>query len=192
MDTQKKWTLLSIKILIVFFVVMVQFFIPQETVTAICSDIGNYFQGYFLLVGLLVYTIFLALPYFPGIELGIALIILFKEQGLILVYFTTIFSLVLSYSIGRYFTHDQKLAQKAKNILSSGLIERLEKFHPSILLIVLLNIPGNIAIGGGGGIALTYGLLKKTSPLAFAIYSAIAVSPLPILFYFGFKAGGLT
>ena len=50
-----------------------------------------------------------------------------------------------------------------------------------ILLAVLINLPGNSLIGGGGGIGLLAGLSRIYAPLATVLTFLIAVSPIPLL-----------
>jgi hypothetical protein len=43
----------------------------------------------------------MAMPFVPGIELGLALMVLLPSKGVVLVYFCTLLSLSLSFAIGR-------------------------------------------------------------------------------------------
>jgi hypothetical protein len=52
--------------------------------------------------------------------------------------------------------------------------------HRYLALAIVLNLPGNIVIGGGGGIALMAGASRLYSVPAFLITTALAVSPVPI------------
>ena len=54
-----------------------------------------------LWVAIVVYVLWMALPFVPGIELGLALMIMFGTRGIVLVYFCTLMSLSLSFTIGR-------------------------------------------------------------------------------------------
>jgi hypothetical protein len=45
---------------------------------------------------------------------------------------------------------------------------------------VAINLPGNIVIGGGGGIALMAGLSRLFSPSGFVVTVAIATLPIPL------------
>jgi hypothetical protein len=50
-----------------------------------------------------------------------------------------------------------------------------------LTLAVLLNLPGNIIIGGGGGIALIAGMTRLYSPPTYLTTIAIAVAPVPVI-----------
>ncbi|MGB3315212.1 MAG: hypothetical protein WBB85_12430, partial [Albidovulum sp.] len=52
-----------------------------------------------------------------------------------------------------------------------------------VLLALLINLPGNSLLGGGGGILLLAGMSRLFSPLATLATVAIAVAPVPILVY---------
>jgi hypothetical protein len=49
---------------------------------------------------------------------------------------------------------------------------------------VLINLPGNMLVGGGGGIALVAGMTRLFSWPAFLLTVAVAVAPVPLLIYF--------
>lgn len=51
-------------------------------------------------------------------------------------------------------------------------------------LAILLNLPGNAIIGGGGGLALVAGFSRLYGVKATMLTFAIAVSPVPIMVYF--------
>ena len=67
------------------------------------------------------------------------------------------------------------LVSKTPNRLVPFLIR-----HRYLALAILVNLPGNILIGGGGGIALVAGASKLFSTLGFIITIAFAVSPVPL------------
>jgi len=48
-----------------------------------------------------VYILWMALPFVPGIELGLALMVMLGLKGVLLVYLCTLLSLSLSFAIGR-------------------------------------------------------------------------------------------
>jgi hypothetical protein len=50
---------------------------------------------------ILVYVLWMALPFVPGIELGLALMVMLGAKGVVLVYLCTLLSLSLSFAIGR-------------------------------------------------------------------------------------------
>jgi len=48
-----------------------------------------------------VYVIWMAMPFVPGIELGLALMVMLGAKGVVLVYLCTLLSLSLSFAVGR-------------------------------------------------------------------------------------------
>jgi hypothetical protein len=48
-----------------------------------------------------VYVLWMAVPFVPGIELGLALMVMLGSKGVVLVYFCTLLSLSLSFAVGR-------------------------------------------------------------------------------------------
>jgi hypothetical protein len=50
-----------------------------------------------------------------------------------------------------------------------------------VALLVAINVPGNIVIGGGGEIALMAGMSRLFSVPLYLLTIAIAVSPIPVL-----------
>jgi hypothetical protein len=128
-----------------------------------------------------------------------------------LVYLCTLVSLFLSFMVGRLipnkslinFLHGLHL-RKASFLLTELegldsqqrfdlLIERSpKKFVPFLLkyrylaLLVIINTPGNIVVGGGGGVAMSAGMSRLFAPSLFLLTIIIAVSPIPLfLIIFG-------
>ena len=56
-----------------------------------------------LVVGGLIYSILLSLPFVPGVELGLLLMCVFGRTGILMVYLCTVFGLSLAFFIGRCF-----------------------------------------------------------------------------------------
>jgi hypothetical protein len=57
--------------------------------------------------------------------------------------------------------------------------------HRYLMIALILNLPGNALIGGGGGIGLIAGMSKLyTFPRYFLLIS-VAITPLPLLFLAG-------
>ena len=49
-----------------------------------------------------------------------------------------------------------------------------------LVLALLVNLPGNSLIGGGGGILLAAGLSRLFQPVAVALTMLLATAPLPL------------
>lgn len=158
----------------------------------------------------LVYVLWMAIPFVPGIELGLALMVMLGPKGVVLVYFCTLLSLSLSFAIGRLipltvfsrflgWLHLQKArnlmlqlqplnpGEKLDFLLSSApskIIPYLLK-HRYLMIAVTLNLPGNVLIGGGGGIGLIAGMSGLCPFPKYILFVSLAITPLPILFLAG-------
>ena len=64
-----------------------------------------------------------------------------------------------------------------------GWLSPLARSQRYILLALLINLPGNTILGGGGGILLVAGVSRLFSPVATLLTIALAVAPVPILVY---------
>lgn len=164
--------------------------------------------GYFLVFGVGLYIVFLALPFVPGIEISVALFAAFGKDAALIIYLSSIVSLGISYLVGRIFSvrvitslfkflkledaaqFTQRLEpltpQQRLEILTVNAPPHLTPFlirYRYIALALALNIPGNAIIGGGGGIAMLAGISGLFRMFPFAIAIAIALTPIPFAFY---------
>jgi uncharacterized membrane protein YdjX (TVP38/TMEM64 family) len=150
------------------------------------------------------YVVAMALPFVPGMEISVALIVLFGARGAVLVYGATLLALCLSYLAGRRVPAGviaglfgwlrlhrarvlvQRLAPLPPDARLRLLLEaapaRLVPFllrHRYLALAVAFNTPGNSLIGGGGGIALVAGLSGLYRGPRFVLLVALAIAPIP-------------
>lgn len=151
------------------------------------------------------YTALLALPFVPSVEIGLALIGLLGARIVPLVYVCTVAGLSLSFLVGRLmpfswivgffaflrFRRASQFMAKLEPLDRDARIDMLVTQAPNRLvplllrhryltLAVLLNLPGNIVLGGGGGICLVAGISRLVSLPGFLITAMIAVAPLPV------------
>ncbi len=159
-----------------------------------------------VLVGVILYIALMATPFLPGIELGLALMIMLGPKGVVVTYICTLVALTISFGLGRLIPAHSLVSflswlhlTRASALLSSFNAippeERLQYLaersaeraaptlmrHRYLILALLLNLPGNALIGGGGGIAMTAGMSRLYSfPLYFLLIS-VAVLPGPVL-----------
>ncbi|NIR31545.1 MAG: hypothetical protein GWN84_19985 [Gammaproteobacteria bacterium] len=157
------------------------------------------------------YVLLMAIPFVPGVEIGLTLLMVLGPKIAVLVYVCTVAALSLSFVVGRLIPERVLIAffrdlrfQRASSLLAqlqhldaqqrlSFMLERApSKFVPFLLryryvaLLVAVNLPGNIVLGGGGGIAMMAGLSRLFAPFAFFVTVAVAVSPVPLtLLLFG-------
>jgi len=152
------------------------------------------------------YVVLMSIPFVPGVEIGLALLVILGPNIAALVYVCTLVALSLSFAIGRLIPERVLIAFFKDLHLEKvgGLLERLEgldaqerlgilvnraptRIVPFLLryryvaLVVAVNLPGNVLIGGGGGIAMMAGLSRLFSPLAFLATLAIAIAPVPLI-----------
>ncbi|WP_298829023.1 hypothetical protein [uncultured Piscinibacter sp.] len=155
---------------------------------------------------LVVYVIAMALPFVPGIEIGLALMLAMGVDGIVLVYAGTQLALAASFLCGRFLPRAQltRLIETlrpggAKTLLDGADAlpppERIARLaaHPAapwlrrvlrrrgVALVLLLNLPGNALLGGAGGIALLAGSSRLFGLARFLVLSALATSPLPLM-----------
>ena len=154
---------------------------------------------------LVVYALLLAIPFVPGVEIGIALLIM---QGSVIapfVHAATVAGLLISFAIGWAFAttlpckfldtmglHRACAFVDAMKVMSRQ--ERLEYLNAAVprwigrwilryryvLLAVLINLPGNSLIGGGGGILLVAGLSRLFSLPFILVTVILATAPVPL------------
>jgi hypothetical protein len=160
----------------------------------------------------MLYVLLLALPFMPGIEIGVGLMIMLGPDICFLVYLSTVIALTLSFAIGRLIPTSMIVAifewlglMRARNMVSelamlpvqerlplllslvpAGFLSLLLR-HRYLAMAVVLNLPGNALIGGGGGLALMAGMSRLFNWSVFVLTIALAVSPFPLVY---FLAGG--
>ena len=149
------------------------------------------------------YALLLALPFMPGIELGILMMLVFGKLGALVAYLATLCGLNLAFGAGVYLrSHclqlpalhrwrehalhfdDQRDAALARHRLTqraTGWLARRGGPADYVLLGLLLNVPGNFLLGGGGGIALLAGLSGRLGWPGFALTIALATCVVPLL-----------
>ena len=159
-----------------------------------------------VIVGLVLYICLMAIPFLPGIEIGLILMILLGTKGAVLVYFCTLIALTLSFGLGKIFPPHPLASllgwlhlSRAESLLrkfdatppeqrlefiagetSTGTMPALLK-RRYLILAALLNLPGNVVIGGAGGIAMLAGMSQLYSFPKYLLLVSVAVLPGPIL-----------
>ena len=158
-----------------------------------------------VMFGSLAYVILLAIPFVPGAEIGIALLSSFGASIAPLVYGATVAAMMLAYCVGLLLPHTTltrvlSILQMKK---AAALVDRLcalprekrldvllETAPPQIVKLALerryvalalaVNVPGNVVIGGGGGIMMMAGLSGLFAPVPTLLAILIGVSPVPL------------
>ena len=159
-----------------------------------------------VLISVILYIGLMATPFLPGIEMGLALMIMLGPKGVLVAYICTLVALTISFGLGRLFpphllvsllqwlnltraaallksfdaTPPEKrlefLAEKAPTQTIPALVKRRY-----LSLAILFNLPGNALIGGGGGIAMMAGMSRLYSFPMYVFLISVAILPGPIL-----------
>lgn len=160
-----------------------------------------------VMAALVFFVLTAALPFVPGAEIGFTLLLLFGAEASPLVYFGMVGALVLSYSVARLvplpllvrFTRwlgltraadfAEELAAKPRPQRTAFVADTLNgRFSASlfsnryIVLALLLNLPGNSVLGGGGGLAFLAGVSGLYGFWRYLTTVLLAVAPFPVLF----------
>ena len=153
-----------------------------------------------------VYVIWMAIPFVPGVELGLALMVMLGPKGVILIYLCTLLSLSLSFTVGRlvplnvfarflgwlHLHRAQDLLLKLEPLNSEERLDFLLTTAPSkvipfllkhryLMIAIVLNLPGNALIGGGGGIGMISGMSRLYAFPKYILLVSVAIMPLPLL-----------
>lgn len=151
------------------------------------------------------YAVLIAVPFVPGVEIGLTLIGMWGPPIVFLVYVSTLAGLLMAFTVGRLIplTGLIKLLRDLDFHRASRLLRTIEPMdregrlaflvsnapnrfvpfllrHRYIALAIVINLPGNIVIGGGGGIALMAGVSKLYSVPGFLVTIVLAVAPIPL------------
>lgn len=154
---------------------------------------------------LILYAILIACPFMPGIEVGVALLMLQGAQIAPFVYLATVTGLMLAYLIGRLVplaslsrifdslgltkaailiktiqttAPEDRLAQQRDRL--PGWLGKLTVDYRYLTVGLLLNVPGTFAIGGGGGILMVAGISRLFNGWAMLGTLLIATIPVPL------------
>jgi len=152
------------------------------------------------------------IPFVPGAEIGLGLMMMLGPAICFLVYLSTIVALALAYLIGRLvparaiaavfaFFGLKRAEELVLQLEPLDADERLKLLtaraprgivpillrHRYLALALALNLPGNTLLGGGGGIGLTAGMSGLYPVTTYLITVAVAVAPVPVIVLLGGK-----
>ena len=161
-----------------------------------------------LLGTIVLYVLLMTIPFMPGIEVGLALMLMLGGKGALLVYLCTLIALSISFTVGRAIPpnlvyrlldwfHLYKASALVRQLEPLNQQERLELLnekapariapfllrHRYLTIAAALNLPGNSLIGGGGGIGLVVGMSKIIPFHGYIALLAVAIAPVPLWFY---------
>lgn len=166
-------------------------------------------------VVLLAYALLVAMPFVPGVEIGLSLMVMEGPWIAPLVYLATVTGLVLAFAAGEWVSYRQlrrvladlhlarasRLIEAVEPLSRSERLEALRAGAPAwlrplasryryLLLALLVNLPGNAVLGGGGGILFTAGLSRLFLPAHAIVTVFVAVAPVPLaVWLFGIDLG---
>lgn len=147
----------------------------------------------------LVYAIALSVPFLPAVELGWLIMAAFGPIGILAIWAATPLGLLLAFSIGYWLREwpqvlrlQRRFEDRVAAATSDRPGDRMLRFasdrlasHPYIALAVLVNMPGNWLIGGGGGIGLMAGASGLYHPLKFLLVLIPATGVIAVLMLVG-------
>ncbi len=161
-----------------------------------------------LVIGsLIVFILAAAIPFVPGAEIGFALLLIFGGKASPIVYFGMVGALILSFTVASFvplpmlskFAKWLRLKRIAEfvdelanappqdraSVVSGKLDNRFGDMmfkNRYVVLALLLNLPGNSVLGGGGGLAFMAGISGLYKFWAYLLSVLIAVAPFPLIF----------
>jgi len=158
-----------------------------------------------IIVSLACYFILMSLPFLPGAEIGLTLLTVFGGAIAPAVYVATVLALALAFALGRLVPIAttarilRRLGQRRAadqlsrldGVPNDQILDTVLSGTPArplrglirfryLVVMLLINTPGNIVVGGGGGIALVAGLSRCFHPIGFLTSVALAVLPVPL------------
>lgn len=159
---------------------------------------------------LLLYTLLMAMPFVPGIEIGVALMMMQGPPIAPFVYVATVLGLTVAFCLGQWVPYPVlqryvsdlglvRIGQMVSDIApltrqqrADRLAQRLPRWLARplvgwryVLVAALLNVPGNAVIGGGGGLMLLAGLTRLFQTGWIVLTIVVAVAPVPIAVWMG-------
>ena len=205
---RRRWKILFRVALVIAFIVCVNVFsrwLGHQLETEVRPS-NEHMIHKIIIISIIVYTVLIAIPFVPSVEVGWGLMLLLGADLAPLIYLFTIIGLGLSFLIGRLIPESrlQNFLDELSLTRASRLVGRLKtldteqrlslllsrapaKFVPALVrhrylaVAVALNIPGNTIVGGGGGISLVAGMSRLFGFCRFVLTLAVAVAPVPLL-----------
>lgn len=164
-----------------------------------------------MVFALALYALLIAIPFVPGIEIALALLILRGPSIAPEIFLATLLGLSLAFMIGRVVPEpslaralgDLRLRRAAAFVDKMAALPASEKhaafgaivpraLQPALGpmrylgLALVINLPGNAIVGGGGGILMAAGLSRLFHPWLTVLTVALAIAPFPLsIWWFG-------
>jgi len=178
------------------------------------------FEDDHLRIGMLIaflaaYAVLIAIPFVPGVEIALSLMVIEGPWITPLIYISTVAGLSLAYAAGEWMPYARlhriledlhlmkacRLLEAVEPLSRTQRLEALRDRAPAwlrpvatrfryVLLAILVNLPGSAVLGGGGGIMFTAGISRLFLPLQTVITIIVAVAPVPLaVWLFGIDLG---
>ncbi|MDE3026944.1 MAG: hypothetical protein KGH84_00930 [Paracoccaceae bacterium] len=185
---------------------LVHLLIGWSNAQAAALKSGGQIGAVMLITLIFAYALLIAIPFVPGVELGIALMAMEGARIAPLIYLATVLGLMLAYAVGsampaarlRDALADFRLRKAAELLDKVALLDPAERLkvlearlprriaglglrYRYVALGIMVNLPGNSLAGGGGGILLVAGFSRVFSFTGAVATMLIAVSPVPLL-----------
>lgn len=161
-----------------------------------------------IMTAITIYVLLMMLPFIPGVEIGLAMMVMFGPKIVPLVYGATVLALGLAFLLGRLVPQQAMIEILETLHLRRGgrLLREMEALDPNerlqfllrnastrivpfllrhrfLALMVALNLPGNAIIGGGGGICLVAGFSRLFVFPNFLGAVTLAIAPVPLMVF---------
>lgn len=208
-------TLFRLMLIAVLAVALHYVFVRAET-WILRSDYGWAMPALMVAV-LVIYAILIAIPFVPGVEIGLSVLAAGGPNVAPLVWLATASGLTLAYVLGSvvplrwlhrvlldmHLTGPAQLVARFEALPPDKRTAFLQRLLPKrycgwivkyryVNLAVLINIPGNAVIGGGGGIALVSGMSGVFLFPRTVLTLLIATAPIPLaVWIFGWRMPSL-
>ncbi|WP_146589190.1 hypothetical protein [Puniceibacterium confluentis] len=155
---------------------------------------------------LLIYALVLAVPFMPGVEIGLAILMMRGADAAPFVWAATVSGLSLAFVLGQLLPsswiisalRDLRLTRSADMLAQFSfappeqrleyLCQRVPAWLATLLtrwrylaLAVLMNLPGTAFVGGGGGLAMAAGLSRLFGPATTLLTFVIGTAPVPLI-----------
>ena len=150
-----------------------------------------------------VYALALAVPFLPAVELGWMIMAAFGKPAILSIWFATPIGLLVAFALGYWMREwpwvgrlRERFQNRVEQATGTGFGDRALRFadrriasHPYWVLVVLINLPGNWLIGGGGGIGILAGASGMYHPLRYFLVLVPATGVVAVLMLAGIYTG---
>ncbi len=184
--------------LLLFSLVVVYYWFDVAVQLDVWRENNSNITFYSLVIACVCYGVLLMFPFMPAFELGVVIMTMYGVDGVVGAYLATVIALMVSFFLGAFFIKNntverfKKLPKHIHKLNENGLLSKILcrslkalKTRPYLSLALLLNLPGNAMLGGGGGIAMMAGASGTMKFYKYFLTLLVATSIIPVLILFG-------